>query len=101
MNLRRSGDAQVRKPTAYRNARQRFKLRTIPGRTHRLRRIEVHYNGETRTIGEWSLRLGRKPHAIWLDLKRGLPLEDVLGGALDRGRGDWLVLRAKVRKLGL
>jgi hypothetical protein len=38
---------------------------------------------------------------LWRELKLGVPLNEVLGGALDRGRGDWPVLRAQLRRLCL
>jgi hypothetical protein len=90
----------VRRSAAYRN-RQKFKFRPIPGRTHRIERIPIHFNDETRTLGEWSFRLGRKPKHVWRELKRGVPIAEVLGGALDSGRGDWPGLRAKLKRIGL
>jgi hypothetical protein len=63
----------------------------------------VRFNNESRTLSEWANLLPHRPSTrmLWRELKHGAPLNEVLGGTLDRGRGDWLALRSKVRKFGL
>ena len=82
--------------------RLRFKFNREPGRTHHIRNIRVTFkNNKTRTIGEWAFLLRRKPRELYDQLKAGVPLDEVLGGKLDRGRGDWMSLRREIEALGL
>lgn len=90
----------MRSPSAYRTP-SRFRAQLIPGRTHRLTRIPIHYCNRTMTLGQWSRLLGRKPQAVWRDLKRGMSVGDVLGELRDSGKGDWVLLRARLKRMGL
>ena len=86
-------------PSSYRSQR-RFRARLIPGRTHRVSRVPINFGNQTKTLGEWSELLGRKPRHVWADLKRGVPVAEVLTPMKNSGR-DWKRLRAKLRKFGL
>lgn len=89
----------MRDPSAYRSQR-RFRARLTPGQTHRLTQIPIHFGNQTKTLGEWSDLLGRKPQHVWSDLKRGVPVGEVLAPIKNSGR-DWKRLRAKLKRMGL
>lgn len=44
--------------------------------------------------------LGRSTGDVWLDLKRGVPVGEVLAPARNRPR-DWKKMRARLRRVGL
>lgn len=89
----------MRTPSAYRTPR-RFRAQLTPGRTHRLSQIPIHFANQTKPLGEWADMLGRKPRHVWADLKRGVPIGDVLGPIKNSGH-DWKKLRAELRRIGL
>ena len=86
-------------PTAY-NCQQRFRLRPKPGRTNRISRLPVHYANRTLRLGEWAKLLDRRCADAWRDLKRGVPIGEVLAPARNRPR-DRKKMQARLRRVGL
>ena len=86
-------------PTAY-NCQQRFRLRTRPGTTHRISRVRIHYGNRTLLLGQWAKMLGRPTRDVWLDLKRGVPVGEVLAPARNSPR-DWKKMQSRLRRVGL
>lgn len=52
-------------------------------------------------LSEWAALLQRNPRDLYEQLKSGVSVDEVLGGKVYHGRGDWKSLRREIEALGL
>ena len=89
----------MRSPDRYGNPR-RFRARLMPGRTNRVGRMHIHFANRTLRLGEWARLLDRSCADVWHDLKRGVPIGEVLAAARLPKR-NWKKVRARLKRIGL